>query len=107
DLIALQKAVDAASGQVAVAEQARQQATIVSPIRGTVVAANLGVGDAVTASSTTATVVVAGNGGYETVTMVKVTDLPNLHVGQAASILPDGSDTVLPGHVASIGPWST
>ena len=43
-------------------------------------------GDTVSAGSSTANIVIAGPGGYEAVTMVKVTDLPNLKVGQAATV---------------------
>ena len=60
DLIAYQKAVDAAEADVLVAEQAVKQATIVSPIDGTVVAVELAVGDAVEAGSSTARIVVVG-----------------------------------------------
>ena len=91
DLASYQQAVDSAEANLAVAQQAQAQATIVSPIDGTVIAVNMNPGDSVTAGSTTATIVVAGSGGYEAVTMVKVTDLPKLKVGQAASVQPDGS----------------
>ena len=60
DLIADQKAVDAAGDQLAAAEQALLQATIVSPIDGTVVAVNLSPGETVTADSSTANIVIAG-----------------------------------------------
>src|SRR5207344_1943439 len=63
DLIAGQKAVDAASDQLAAAQQALLQATIVSPIDGTVVAVNLSPGEAVTANSSTSNIVIAGAGG--------------------------------------------
>ncbi|HVE99160.1 MAG TPA: hypothetical protein VNA12_08275, partial [Mycobacteriales bacterium] len=64
-------------------------------------------GDTVTAASTTQTIVVAGDGGYEAVTMVKVTDLPDLAVGQAATFVPDGSTRAVTGQVAAIGLVST
>ena len=76
DLISDQKAVDAANDQVAAAQQALLQASIVSPIDGTVVSVNLAPGDTVSAGSSTVNLVIAGPGGYEAVTMVKVTDLP-------------------------------
>ena len=101
------KAVDAAQANLTVAQQALLQATIVSPIDGTVVAVNMKVGDTVTAGSTTATIVIAGSGGYEAVTMIKVTDLPKLKVGQAASVQPDGSGATITGKITSIGLVST
>lgn len=102
DLVAYQKAVDAAAADVAVAEQAIAQATIVSPIAGTVQAVNLAVGDAVTAGSTTANIVVVGPGGYEVTTTVSVDKVTDVKVGQAATFLPDGSKRLLTGTVASI-----
>jgi HlyD family secretion protein len=103
DLVAYQKAVDAAALQVMVAAQAVEQATIASPIAGTVAVVGLEVGDDVTAGSTTADIVVVGAGGFEVTTMVSVTDLPDVEVGQAVTISPDGSDTTIDGQVVSIG----
>ncbi len=102
DLIAYQKAVDAAQADVAVAEQAIAQATIVSPIAGTVQAVNLAVGDTVTAGSTTSNIVVVGPGGYEVTTTVSVDKVTSVKVGQPATFLPDGSKRPLAGKVSSI-----
>lgn len=102
DLISYQKAVDAAQAEVAVAVQAIAQATIVSSIAGTVQAVNLAVGDAVTAGSTTANIVVVGPAGYEVTTTVSVDKVTDVKVGQAATFLPDGSKRPLTGKVASI-----
>jgi len=102
-LIALQKAVDAAEAEVAVASQAIEQASIVSPIAGTVVAVGLAVGDDVTAAATDAAITVVGDGGYEVTTTVSVGDLGDLAVGQAATVRPDGSGDALRGEVVAIG----
>lgn len=102
-LIAYQKAVDAADATVAVAEQSLAQATIVSPIAGNVAAVDLVVGDSVTAASTTATVVVVGSGGFEVTTLVQVSELPHVKVGQAATVAPDGSQRAIAGKVVAIG----
>ncbi|MEZ5179971.1 MAG: HlyD family efflux transporter periplasmic adaptor subunit [Acidimicrobiales bacterium] len=107
DLVAYQKAVDAAAAQVAAAEQAVDQARIVSPIGGTVVAVGLAVGDEVSASSDTATVVISGEGGYEVTTHVSVDDVPDLQVGQAATVAPDGTDRTVSGEVVRIGAADT
>jgi HlyD family secretion protein len=103
DLVAYQKAVDAAALQVMVAAQAVEQAKIASPIAGTVAVVDLEVGDEVTAGSTTANIVVVGAGGYEVTTTVSVIDLPDVEVGQHVVITPDGSDTTIDGQVVSIG----
>ncbi len=107
DLVAYQKAVDAAAARLAVAEQAVAQATIVSPIAGTVVAVGLEAGDEVTGGSATATVVVVGDGGYEVTTTVAVTDLPDVEVGQAATVVPDGATAAVVGEVVRIGVATT
>jgi multidrug efflux pump subunit AcrA (membrane-fusion protein) len=103
DLIAYQKAVDAAEAALLVAQQAVKQATIVSPIDGTVVAVDLAVGDAVEAGSSTARIVVVGPGGYEVTATIGVDQLPDIDLGQRATVQPDGSDRTLTGEVVAIG----
>ena len=104
ELVAYQKAVDAAEVDLSVAEQAVRQAEIRSPIRGTVVAVEIEPGDAVTAGSATSTITVTGDGGYEVTATVGIDDLPDLAVGQAATVTPDGSDgTPVSGEVVNIG----
>jgi multidrug efflux pump subunit AcrA (membrane-fusion protein) len=102
DLVAYQSAVDAASAAVAVAQQSVDQATISSPLAGTVVAVNMKVGDQVTAASSTENVVVQGAGGYEVTTSVSVDEIPSISVGQPARVVPDGSHTTLGGQVVAI-----
>jgi multidrug efflux pump subunit AcrA (membrane-fusion protein) len=101
DLIGYQKAVDAAFAEVSVAQQAVAQATIVSPIAGTVVAVNLATGDSLAAASSTADIVVAGSGGYEASMTVGVDKIPHVAVGQSATVVPDGS-TARDGKVVAI-----
>lgn len=102
-LIAYQKAVDAADAKVTVAEQAIDQATIVSPIAGTVVAVSLAVSDEVTASSATQSITIVGTGGFEVSTTVSVDDVGDISVGQVAEVKPDGTDMTLTGSVVSVG----
>jgi HlyD family secretion protein len=102
DLVSYQAAVDAAASAVTAAEQALGQATIASPIDGTIVAVNLANGESVTAASSTANVIVEGAGGYEVTTTVSVDDVSSVAVGQHATIVPDGSHKTLTGTVASI-----
>jgi multidrug efflux pump subunit AcrA (membrane-fusion protein) len=103
DIVAAQKAVDAAAADVAVAEQSVAQAAVVTPISGTVSAVGFEVGDAVTAGSTTATIRVVGSGGFEVTTSVAVTDLPHVEVGDTATVVADGSTTALAASVVQIG----
>jgi RND family efflux transporter MFP subunit len=105
--VAYQKAVDAAEAQVAVAEQAAAQATLVSPIGGTVQQVGLAAGDSVTADSDTAAVVVVGDGGYEVSTTVTVDDLPDVATGQAVTVRADGRDERIQGQLVAIGTVGT
>ncbi len=102
DLVAYQSAVDAATANVTMAEQALAQATVVSPIAGTVVAVNLVPGTAATAGSTTQTIVVEGAGGFEATTTVSLDDVPTIKVGQPATVTADGATTAVDGSVVSI-----
>ena len=103
DLISYQKAVDAAEDEVAVAQQAIDQATIVSPIDGRIASVDLAVGDEVEAASSTANIVVVGEGGFEVTTTISVKDLPDVEVGQTARVTPDGADAAVEGEVVRIG----
>jgi HlyD family secretion protein len=102
-LIAYQAAVDAAAAQVTAAEEAVAQATIESPIIGTVVGLSLHAGQQVTAGSSTANVVIAGANGYEVSTSVGVNDIAPVKVGDSASVVPDGSLQSIAGKVVYIG----
>lgn len=102
DLIAYQSAADAAALQVAVAEQALAQATIVSPIAGTVTAVNFQTGDEVTGQSETQTIVIEGDGGYEATLMVSITDVAEIEVGQTATLVSDGSAETSTGQVVQV-----
>jgi HlyD family secretion protein len=102
DLVAYQKAVDAAEAAVAAAEQSLAQASIVSPIAGTVVAVAIDPGATVTAGSSTSTITIQGSGGYEVTTNVSVDRVRDLKVGQPATVVPDGESTSLSGSIVAI-----
>ena len=109
DIASDQAAVDSAQQAVTVAEQAIAQSTISSPIDGTVVQVTIVAGQSVTAASTTATIIIAATGGFESSLTLSVDQIPKVRVGQAATVLPDGFDHALRGQVAqiSIQPAST
>lgn len=104
DVVAAQAAVDAADLHVAVAVQSLARSTITSPIAGTVVSIGVGVGDAVTAGSSTERIMVQGTGGYEVVTDVGIADIAEVRVGQTATVTPDGSSRPLDGTVVAVSP---
>src|SRR5437588_8702853 len=103
ELVADQAAVDAAQANVTAAQQNLAQGSIVSPIDGTVAAVNMKPGDAVAAGSSTENIVVVGPGGYEVTTTVPVTDIGNVKLANAATVVPDGSSSAVDGKVVSIG----
>jgi trimeric autotransporter adhesin len=100
-LAADQASDDAAAAQVTAAQQALAAATVVSPISGTVISVSATVGADETAGSTA--FVIAGLDSFEVVAQVPVTDVPQLKVGERASVLPDGTTTPVSGSVVSIG----
>ena len=100
-LAADQATADADAAQVTVAQQDLANATVLSPISGTVVSVDASPGAAATAGSTAFEI--AGLDSYQVVTDVPVTDLPALKVGQRASVQPDGLNRLLAGSVVSIG----
>ncbi len=65
-------------------------------------AVTLAVGDDVTADSSTAHIVIVGAGGFEVTTMVSVDHIPDVKVGQQATVLPDGATDPLNGQVVAI-----
>jgi len=103
DLVADQAAVDAAASAVTAAQQSLAQATIVSPLEGTVAAVNMVAAQQVSAGSSTANVIVVGPGGYEATTTVSVADIAKVKPGEDAAITPDGTNAALPAKVVSIG----
>jgi len=102
DLVAYQAAVDAAKVQVQVAEQSIAQATIVSPVAGTVTAVGIGAGDSVEAGSDTQTVTIESADGYEATTTIGIDDIADVAVGDAARVTADGTGTVIDGQVVAI-----
>jgi multidrug efflux pump subunit AcrA (membrane-fusion protein) len=100
-LAADQASADAAAAQVTVAQQNLAAATLVSPISGTVVTVSATPGTAETAGDVAFEI--AGLDSYQVVAQVPVTDMPQLKVGQPASVLPDGASVPLSGSVVSIG----
>ena len=102
ELIAYQDAYDAAMHSVEAAQQAIEQATIVSPIGGTVISVDIAAGDSVSAASDTQTIVVEGDGGYEATLSVSVDDIDRIDVDQPAQLVPDGGGPAVAGNVVAI-----
>lgn len=102
-LAADQAAVDAAEAALTVAEQDLQQATIVSPITGTVSAVGLVPGQQVAADSSSATIGVIGGHTNVVTIAVDVTRIADVTIGQPAIVQPDGGGEALPATVVAVG----
>lgn len=106
-LAAYQATVDADVAAVAVAQQNLDQGTAVSPISGTVVAVGLTPGQTVAAASPTAVVTVSASDGYQTTSVVPVASISQVTMGEAATVVEDGSPAMLAGTVVAIGATPT
>jgi multidrug efflux pump subunit AcrA (membrane-fusion protein) len=100
-LVVDQTTVDADVANAIVAAEAVNQATLVSPLAGTVAAVNVSAGS--TAGTSSAAVTVIGPGADLVATTVSDLDLKEIHVGADASVTPDGSNTPVHGTVTAIG----
>jgi len=101
-LAADQAAIDAANASLAVAQQQLRQATIVSPFTGVVSSVGLTVGQQATAGSTTTAVDVIDPTGHGVTLSVDVTKIPQVKIGQKATVVPDGSTTPLAATVSYV-----
>ena len=101
-LAADQAAIDAAKASLVVAQQQLSEATIVSPFTGVVSSVGLTVGQQATAGSATTTVDVIDPTGHGVTLSVDVTKIPQIKVGQKATVVPDGSATPLAATVSYV-----
>jgi multidrug efflux pump subunit AcrA (membrane-fusion protein) len=101
-LAADQAAVDAAVAQLALAEQNLVQATIVSPIDGMVSSVGLTAGAQAAAGSSSSAIGVINPDGHAVTLSVDVTKIPEVRVGDAATVVPDGSTAALPAVVSYV-----
>jgi HlyD family secretion protein len=90
-LAADQAAVDAANASLALAQQQLSQAIIVSPLTGVVSSVGLTVGQQAIAGSTTTAVDVIDPTGHGVTLSVDVTKIPQVKVGDKATVVPDGT----------------
>ena len=100
-LVVDQATVDADTFNTFVDAEALNQATLISPIAGTVAAVSVSPGS--TAGTSSAAVTVIGPGVDQVSTTVSDLDLKEIHVGSDASVTTDSSNTALHGTVTAIG----
>jgi multidrug efflux pump subunit AcrA (membrane-fusion protein) len=90
-LAADQAAVDAANANLVLAQQQLSQASIVSPFTGVVSSVGLTVGQQATAGSSTTAIDVIDPTGHSVTVSVDVTKIPQVKIGEKATVVPDGS----------------
>jgi multidrug efflux pump subunit AcrA (membrane-fusion protein) len=97
------KAIDAADAELAVAKRDVGFATLTAPVSGTVATVGLAKGDAVSASSTSATIKVVGSGALSVDLSIGLADIDLVKVGEAAQVTVDGRTKPIPARVTLVG----
>jgi trimeric autotransporter adhesin len=99
-----QASIDSAEAQLTNAEQSLNEATLVSPITGTVVSVAVTPGATVSADSSTDIITIIGTKSYEVQGTLDSSQVPSVKVGQSATVQVDGADGDLDGTVSQVGP---
>jgi RND family efflux transporter MFP subunit len=99
-----QAAIDTAEADLTNAEQSLNEATLTSPISGTVVSVGIAQGDTVSADSSTDVITVIGTKSYEVQGTLDSSQVPSVKVGQTATVEVDGVNSSLKGTVSQVGP---
>ena len=80
------------------------EATLTSPINGTVVSVGINVGDTVSADSSTEIITIIGTKSYEVQATLDSSQIPSVKVGQSATVEVDGVNGTIDGTVSQVGP---
>jgi trimeric autotransporter adhesin len=96
--------VDSSEADLTEAQESLNEATLTSPIDGTVVAVGITAGDTVSADSSTDTITIIGTDSYEAQATLDSSQVPSVKVGQSATVEVDGLNGNLVGTVAQVGP---
>jgi multidrug efflux pump subunit AcrA (membrane-fusion protein) len=96
--------IDTAEANLIGAEQSLDEATLTSPISGTVVSVGIDAGETVSADSATDIITIIGTKSYEVQATLDSSQVPSVKVGQSSSVEVDGVDDTLDGTVSQVGP---
>jgi multidrug efflux pump subunit AcrA (membrane-fusion protein) len=96
--------IDTAEADLTGAEQSLNEATLASPISGTIVSVGIDVGETVSADSATDIITIIGTKSYEVQATLDSSQVPSVKVGQSASVEVDGVNGTLDGTVSQVGP---
>jgi HlyD family secretion protein len=97
-------AIDQAEANLIAAQQSLSEATLTSPIGGTVASVGIGAGNTVTAGSSTDTIDIIGTKSYEAAGTLTSSQVASVKVGQTASVSIDGRSGSISGTVTQVGP---
>jgi hypothetical protein len=96
--------IDSAEADLTNAQQSLKEATLTSPISGTVVSVGINVGDTVSAGSSTEIITIIGTKSYDVQATLDSAQVPSVKVGQSSSVDVDGVDGAVEGTVSQVGP---
>ena len=99
-----QAAIDSAEADLINAEQSLDEATLNSPISGTVVSVDIAAGGTVSADSSTDIITIIGTKSYEVEGTLDSSQVPSVKVGQSAAVQVDGTNGSVDGTVSQVGP---
>jgi HlyD family secretion protein len=99
-----QAAIDTAQANLIDARQSLKEATLTSPISGTVVSVAIKNGDTVSAGSSTEIITILGTNSYEVTATLDSSQVPAVKVGQSAIVGVDGVNGNVEGTVSQVGP---
>ena len=103
DIAADQAQIDLMDTKLAIAQQNAGNATLTSPIGGTVAQITVARGDSVNAASTSKTITIVGRTQYQVVVSIPLTEIELVKAGQHVSVTVDDVSTALTGTVSMIG----
>jgi multidrug efflux pump subunit AcrA (membrane-fusion protein) len=102
-----QAAIDSADAQLIQAQQALDDATLVSPVNGTVASVGLSVGQSVGAGSSTNAITIISSGLFEVMSSLTGAQSQQVQTGDHALVTVDGTSGTIDGTVVRVGPVNT
>ncbi|HLI00347.1 MAG TPA: efflux RND transporter periplasmic adaptor subunit, partial [Acidimicrobiales bacterium] len=99
-----QAQIDAAEAQLVTAKQALADATLTSPLSGTVAAVNLTAGQTVSANATSDAITIVNSSGYEATASLDDTEMAGVKVGEHVDVSVNGRTGTVAGTVSRLDP---
>ncbi len=96
--------IDTAEATLTREQQSLNEATLSSPINGTVVSVGITTGETVSADSSTEVIVIIGTASYEATGTLSSSQVPSVKVDDTAVVQVDGVDGTIDGIVSQVGP---